>query len=185
MQSFGNLDIHLVNYLTNKETSKGWVCDNFPRQFHFVLGAIHEKHKFKYFKNLTVKVCKIWCNDAYMYILQCDIFWWKLIDRNFLNPIFNTKVVLRPSPFFAEMFPTFNFFLICIMEQLCLNTLSAKVMHIYFWLKGNILAFIHLRVLLLNKYEISSISEYPVWRSSRAKQWKLQKRVMAWRPPWY
>jgi hypothetical protein len=45
----------LFFYLTNKETSKGWVCDNFPRQFHFFLGAIHEKHKFKYFKNLTVK----------------------------------------------------------------------------------------------------------------------------------
>ena len=36
-----------------------------------------------------------------MSILQCDIFWWKLIDRNFFNPIFNTKVVLRASPFFA------------------------------------------------------------------------------------
>jgi hypothetical protein len=34
-------------------------------------------------------------------------------------------------------------------------------MNIYFWLKENILALIHLRVLLLNKYEISSISEYP------------------------
>ena len=47
------------------------------------LGAIHEKHKFRYFKILTVKVCKIWCNDVYISILQCDIFWWKLIDRNF------------------------------------------------------------------------------------------------------
>ena len=28
--------------------------------------------------NRTVKVCKIWCNDVYMSILQCDIFWWKL-----------------------------------------------------------------------------------------------------------
>jgi hypothetical protein len=74
------------------------VCDNFPRQFHFFLGAIHEKHKFTYFKNLTVKVCKIWCNDVYMSILQCDIFWWKLIDRNF----FNTKVVLRTSPLFCS-----------------------------------------------------------------------------------
>jgi hypothetical protein len=64
----------LILDLFNKETSKGWVCDNFPRQFHFFLGAIHEKHKFKYFKNLTVKVCKIWCNDVYMSILQCDIF---------------------------------------------------------------------------------------------------------------
>ena len=115
MQSFGNLDIHFVNYknwkafcywqlvifyLINKESSKGWVCDNFPRQFHFFLGTFHEKHKFKYFKNLTVKVCKIWCNDVYMSILQCDIFWWKLIDRNFFNPIFNTKVVLRATPLF-------------------------------------------------------------------------------------
>ena len=57
-------------------------------QFRFFLGAIHEKHKFKYLKNLTVKVCKIWCNDVYMSILQCDIFWWKLIDRNLFNPIF-------------------------------------------------------------------------------------------------
>jgi hypothetical protein len=116
MQLFGNLDIRFVNYknwkafyywkllifyLTNKETSKGWVCDNFPRQFHFFLGTFHEKHKFKYFKNLMVKVCKIWCNDVYMSILQCDIFWWKLIDRNCFNPIFNTKVVLRAYPLFA------------------------------------------------------------------------------------
>ena len=38
-----------------------------------------------------------------MSMLQCDISWWKLIDRNFFNPIFNTKVyvVLRASPFFA------------------------------------------------------------------------------------
>ena len=78
------------------------MCDNFPRQFHFYLGVIHEKHKFKYFKNLTVKVCKIWCNDVYMSILQCDIFWWKLIDRNFFNPIFNTKVILRASPLFCS-----------------------------------------------------------------------------------
>ena len=53
-------------------------------------GAIHEKHKFKYFKNLTVKVCKTWCNDVFTSILQCDIFWWKLIDRNFFNPIFSS-----------------------------------------------------------------------------------------------
>ena len=50
---------------------------------------------------LTVKVCKIWCNHVYMSILQCDIFWRKLIDRNFFNPIFKTKVVLRAFPFFA------------------------------------------------------------------------------------
>ena len=44
-----------------------------------------------------VKVYKIWCNDVYMSILQCDISWWKLIDRN----CFNTKVVLGASPLFA------------------------------------------------------------------------------------
>jgi hypothetical protein len=32
------------------------------------LCAIHEKHDFKYLKNSTVKVCKIQCNDVYMYI---------------------------------------------------------------------------------------------------------------------
>jgi hypothetical protein len=42
----------------NKETSKGWVCDNFPRQFHFFLGAIHEQHKFKHLKNLMEKFVK-------------------------------------------------------------------------------------------------------------------------------
>jgi len=41
------------------------------------------KNNFKYFKNLTVKVCKIWCYDVKMYILYGDIFWWKLIDRIF------------------------------------------------------------------------------------------------------
>jgi hypothetical protein len=51
-------------------------------------GPLQTLCKFKYLKNLTVKVCKIWCNDVYMSILQCDIFWWKLIDRNFFNPIF-------------------------------------------------------------------------------------------------
>jgi hypothetical protein len=53
-------------------------------------------------KYMTVKVCKIWCNDAYMSILQCGIFWWKLIYRNFFNLIFNTKVVLRASPLFCS-----------------------------------------------------------------------------------
>jgi hypothetical protein len=46
---------------------------------------IHEKHNFKYLKNPTVTVCKIWCNDGYMYILYCDNFWWKLIDKKLLN----------------------------------------------------------------------------------------------------
>ena len=48
---------------------------------------------------------RFWCNDVYMSILQCDIFWWKLIDRNFFNPIFNTKVVLRASPLFSSPDP--------------------------------------------------------------------------------
>jgi hypothetical protein len=46
-----------------------------------MLGAIREKHNFKYFENLTVKVCNIWCNDVYMYILYCDILWWKLTTQ--------------------------------------------------------------------------------------------------------
>jgi len=71
-------------YLTNKETAKAECVFNFLGQFHFFLGAIHEKHNFKYLKNLMVKVCKIWWNDVYMYILYCDIFWLKLIDRIFL-----------------------------------------------------------------------------------------------------
>jgi hypothetical protein len=63
-----------------------------------ILSAIHEKNKFKYLKNLTLKVCKIWCNDVYMSILQCDIFWWKLIDRIVLS----RKVITHPS--FASFF---------------------------------------------------------------------------------
>ena len=119
MQSFGNLDIHCVNYknskafcywklvifyLTNKETSKGWVCDNFPGQFHFFLGAIHEKYNFKYFKNPTAKVCKIWFNDVYIYFLYCDIFWWKFIHRIFFNNSFNTRVVPQGIPPFPPIF---------------------------------------------------------------------------------
>jgi hypothetical protein len=42
-------------------------------------------------------------------------------------------------------------------------------------LKGDILASVHLRLLLLNNYDISSIYEYPVWRLSRAKQLQLEK----------
>jgi hypothetical protein len=75
---------------TNKETSKGWVCDNFPPQFHFFPGAIHEKYKFKYLKNLTVKVCKIWCNDFYMSILQ----WVSIRDR--YKPISRNTKTLDP-----------------------------------------------------------------------------------------
>jgi hypothetical protein len=78
--------------ITLKKLTKDGCVITFLDNFIFNLGTIHEKHKFKYLKNLTVKVCKIWCNDVYMSILQCDIFWWKLIDRNFFNPIFNTHI---------------------------------------------------------------------------------------------
>jgi hypothetical protein len=67
-------------------------------QFHFFSGY-HPWKTYQYFKNLTVKVSKIWCNDVYMSILQFDIFWWKLIDRNCFNQIFNTKVVLMTSDY--------------------------------------------------------------------------------------
>ena len=93
MQSFGNLDIHFVNYKNSKafcyllisqtkKLAKDWCLITFLDNFIFFLAAIHEKHKFKYLKNLTVKVCKICCNDVYMSILQCDIFLWQLIDMN-------------------------------------------------------------------------------------------------------
>jgi hypothetical protein len=75
---------------------------NWKKGISFFLGAIHEKHDFKYFKNLTVKVCKIWWNDVYMYILYCDIFWWKLIARIFFNQIFNTRLVSRGIPPFSN-----------------------------------------------------------------------------------
>ena len=58
-------------------------------------------------------------------------------------------------------------------------------MHIYFWLKGNILALIHLRVLLLNKYEISSISEYPFGDNHVQNSGNCKKGGMPWGPPWY
>ena len=89
----------LFAYLTNKETGKGLVCDNFPQQFHFFLTAIHEKHKLKYLKNLTVEVCKKWCNDVYMSILQCDIFLWQLIDRNVFIRYLIARSSLENLPF--------------------------------------------------------------------------------------
>jgi hypothetical protein len=114
MQSFGNLDttvsiiriqklffLLVTSYFfisQTKKLAKDGCVITFLDNLIFFLG---EKHKFKYFKNLMVKVCKIWCNDVYMSLLQCDIFWWKLMDRNFFNTIFNTKVVLRASPLFA------------------------------------------------------------------------------------
>jgi hypothetical protein len=92
--------------VTNKETSKGWVCDNFPRQFLFFLGAIHEKHIFKYLKNLTVTFCIIWCNDVYVYVYSSLWhFWWKLIDRIFLFRFLKPRWSSWHSPFLQ--FPLF------------------------------------------------------------------------------
>ena len=73
---------------------------------------------------MTVKVCKISCNDVYMYILQCHIFWWKLINRNFFNPIFNTNVVLKESPFFAVCTVLY----VIISKQ---NIQICQIFHIY------------------------------------------------------
>jgi hypothetical protein len=105
------LDIHSVNfknskalcywllvifYLNNRETSKGWVCDNFPRQFHFFSGCHPWKAKFKYFKIQTVKVCSIWCNDVYMSILQCDTWeccWINMKYLAYLNILFGDNHV--------------------------------------------------------------------------------------------
>jgi hypothetical protein len=100
------------------------VCDNFPRQFHFFLGTFHEKHKFKYLKNLTVKVCKIWCNDVYMSILQCDTFWWKLIDRNFLIRFLIPRWSSGHPPFFA----VFTVLQVIISKQ---DIQICKIFHIY------------------------------------------------------
>jgi prepilin-type processing-associated H-X9-DG protein len=35
-----------------------------------------------------------------VHVLYCNIFWWKLIDRIFLNEIFNTRVVSQGIPLF-------------------------------------------------------------------------------------
>ena len=86
-------------YLTNKETSKGWVCVNFLDNFIF-FWVPSMKNKFKYFKNLTVKVVLFGAMRPICLFFTVTFFWWKLIDRNFFNPIFNTKVVLRASPLF-------------------------------------------------------------------------------------
>jgi hypothetical protein len=114
----------------------------FLDKFIFFLGAIHEKHKFKYFKNLTVKVCKIWCNDVYMSILQCSIFWWKLIDRKFFYPIFNTKVVLRASPFFRNLH--------CFARDY-LQTGYSDMLDISYLFNNNILKCIKAKILPFNQ----------------------------------
>jgi hypothetical protein len=43
----------------------------------FFLGAIHEKHNFKYLKNPTVKVCKVWWNDVYycIFLFYVQVGW--------------------------------------------------------------------------------------------------------------
>jgi hypothetical protein len=89
-------------YLINKETAKDECVITILHNFIF-LGAIHVKHNFKYLKNPTVKVCQIWCNYVYMYILYCGIFWWKLIYRNCFNEIFNTRVVSQGIPRFSPI----------------------------------------------------------------------------------
>jgi hypothetical protein len=61
----------------------------------------------------SFKFCAPVVNDVYMSVLQCDIFWWKLIDRNLFNLIFNTKVVLRASPLFCS----FHCFALIISKQ--------------------------------------------------------------------
>ena len=48
-----------------------------------------------------VKVCKIWCNDVYMSMLQCDIFWWKLIDKIFLIRFLIPRLSSGHPSFFA------------------------------------------------------------------------------------
>ena len=42
-----------------------------------------------------------------------------------------------------------------------------------------------LESVILDNYELSSISEYPVWRYSCANQLKLEKRGCSKIPPWY
>jgi hypothetical protein len=69
-------------YLTNKEAAKAECVITFLDNFIF-LCAIHEKHDFKYLKNPTVKVCKIWCNDVYMYILYCTHLF--LVEREYFG----------------------------------------------------------------------------------------------------
>jgi len=122
-------------------TSKGWVCDNFPPNFHFFLDAIHEKYNFKYFKNPTVKVCKIWFNDVYRYFLYYDIFWWKLINRIVLIRFLIPGWYLRASPLFS------NFH--------CLHVIISKQdIHIYYLLHIN--WTITLSSVLKPKYSLST-----------------------------
>jgi hypothetical protein len=51
-----------------KKLAKDGCVITFLDNFIFILGAIHEKHKFKYFKNLKVTFCIIWWNDVYVYV---------------------------------------------------------------------------------------------------------------------
>jgi hypothetical protein len=60
-----------VNYFYGSKIMGSYL----KKKKYFFLAAIREKHNFQYFENLTVKVCNIWCNDVYLYILCCDISW--------------------------------------------------------------------------------------------------------------
>jgi hypothetical protein len=55
-----------------------------------------------------------------MYILYCDIFWLKLIDRIFFNQIFNTTVVSQgiPSFFQFQLFCRQQLYIIMIKHDL-------------------------------------------------------------------
>ena len=74
---------YFLLYFTSKQLSKDECEITFLDTL--ILSGCHEKHHFKYFKNLPIKVCKIWCIDVYMYFLYCEIFWWKLINSIFLR----------------------------------------------------------------------------------------------------
>ena len=86
-------------YLTNKEAAKAECLIIFLDNFIF-LCTIHEKYDFKYLKNPTLNYSLLnsvqWC--LYVYILFCDISWWKLIDRICFYQIFNTRVVSQGAP---------------------------------------------------------------------------------------
>jgi hypothetical protein len=106
------------------------VCNNFPWQFHFFWVPSMKK----IILNPTVKVCKIWCYDVYMYILYCDIFGWKLIDRIFQNQKYQGDISGHP-PFFQ--FQLFNVFSLPIEgREICSwqawrNAIFLRRMHLF------------------------------------------------------
>ena len=80
-----------------------------------------------------------------MSILQCDIFWWKLIDRNFFNPIFNTRVVLRAS----RLFCSFHCF-----ARAYLQTGYSDMLDISYLFNNNILKCIKAKIFPFNQKEM-------------------------------